>query len=502
MAERSETQESSPEVELLVHIGAPSLGPDDARYRALASAYSNFKQKTRTKIPLREGPPNTQRSISDTQFSFEGVDDNLDSPYLPRGGARQDDPDTQASFVSLPSVVQDSIPDNLATFAGYGSPSRVLNFYTSSLDTSQRTPIAPRRRDEAPPSSSDAGQRVGNAGTPTRRLFTQTRPRPTAALNAIDPTDSDEPSLPPDRKRQRTGGSSADRRTKRRRTGAAPKPNDPDDDDDDDDDSDDEDPINPPPKTPRDKRLLGERYAQQSLYQRDWVFGPPMPIKETNEGKAIPLHPLDLFTPALDEVMGSLNGNHYMTASILRKLRHFERGYWIVDVRSWNDGLRRAFWNFLSEYIERGLAGWGVSAMRDRHNSTFTWVRLYGWGALAREMYLLLYLTSQRAVKGTGLCWYDAKHRVCVRMPTVEGGGPKESQRREGGPENVPAPPLGNVDHLLDGRPDPEALAEEPPAPKGTTPPPATPPPRPATPVYGSQTPPMGQGSPFRPRPQ
>lgn len=38
------------EVEILVHITAPSRGPDDARYRALAHAYLNFEPATRQKI--------------------------------------------------------------------------------------------------------------------------------------------------------------------------------------------------------------------------------------------------------------------------------------------------------------------------------------------------------------------------------------------------------------------------------------------------------------------
>ncbi|KAK3996838.1 hypothetical protein QBC44DRAFT_122313 [Cladorrhinum sp. PSN332] len=643
MATLSSYQESDSEVEILVHIGAPSLGPDDAKYRALAAAYSNFKPAARIKMPLRGSASQNQKPISDTQFSFEGVDDN------------------HASFVSLPSEVQDSMPDNLATFPGYDSPSRVLDFYTSSLESdtgssqthrgvlakvsqvrgagslpsddegsdgegpeagsqaedgfktpppgqgtppdkssssprtkfpqylpedragrrfapepeigvpppktsssprgpppdppmtsserrrlyppptehtgntppsaqprkvetgitttedesspslprstrrdyhapsraSQRTPTARRRDDPAPPSSSGQEEEDGEGEDHTRRvLFSSRRPRKKYPRDEIEPTDSDEPSVPVTvpRKRQRADDSSQGRQAKKPRTGAAPDPDEPDGDDDDIDDGNDDSTLSDSllkiPTTPQKQRAVAKRFAELPLNQEIYAFGPLPPIKQDRT----PLSTLDLSTTLLTQVMKFLKPrDRYNPLPGGRKLRHFERGYWIVDVRNWSDDLRRSFWNFLSEYVVRGMGGWGVTAVRDSVGESFTWLRLYGWGYLTCEMYMLLYLTSQRAVRGVGLRWYDAKHRAVVVMPTVTGGGPTGAQVRPGGPQAAPSPPEGEIPGLW-GEEDPEQLAEKPEIPAGTTPPPESPSQAPM-PVPRSATPPAGQGA-------
>ncbi|KAK4227217.1 hypothetical protein QBC38DRAFT_417384 [Podospora fimiseda] len=475
MATRSKQQESDSEVEVLVHIGAPSLGPDDAKYRAMAAAYSNFKPAIRTKIPIRGGggsqkqsQKQSQKSISETQFSFEDVDDN------------------HASFVSLPSEVQDSMPDNLATFAGFVSPSRVLDFYTSSLESDSGGSQANRGAIQAKASlvggaggssagdssaGKTEGEEEGEEGdkdkTPRRLLFTKKRTPTSYPRDEIDPTDSDEPSLPvSSRKRPRADSSSQSPDPKRPRT-AGPLAIDS-------STTNDETPTDPMlqiPTTPKKKRQIAERFANKPLDPLTLAVGPLVPDR-ADHGI---ISTYDLDTPLLKELMKNLNvAERSRPAQQLRALRHFERGYWVVDVRAWSDDLRRSFWNFLAAFIYRGMGGWGVKAMRNAYEGSFTWVRLYGWGYLTQEMYMLLYLTSQRAVRGVGLRWYDAKHGVCVRMPTVAGGGPTGAQVRPGGPQVAPDPPLGDIADASGI--DLEALMNNPAIPDGTTPPPGTPP--------------------------
>ena len=582
-----ETEKPNPDVEILVHIGAPALGCDDAKYRAQAAAYGAFTLKNR--IPLRGGSSKSQKIISESQFSLEGADDNLNSPSLRQANAghEQHDFSLQASFVSLASVVQDSMPNNLATLAGYGSPSRVLEFYTSSLNSSPRTPTVqpkvgqssfpgnnnsgnnsggkssnktptssqrpvevredlgdspyefiqylphekrttgnptptyenanrvppstppttssqrrrlyhplerspgtgltppsaqPRRhlfsptsksssssngaadssvpflgsrRDYIPPwraprsipapkgiskekettKPQDAGEEdFSRAATKptTRILFQQRSPRNKVPSNVIVISDSDEPDLPTQnsqgKKRKRDGQSQGKgpkggpKRLNKAATGDDDEPSTS-------SPSDEDELIQPPkPSTPdiaqtsKEKTRLGRRYDNAPLNQALVVVGDPVPVSNA----AIKVS--DLEHPLLKEVIGTLSMNtRYRPVEKNRTLRPFERGYWLVDTTRWSDALRRSCWNFLTEYVQRNMGGWGVVAER---NKEFTWIKLFGWGHLVGEMYMLLYLMSQRAVKDAGLRWYDAEDKMVVRMPLKDTGGPQGDQVR------------------------------------------------------------------------
>lgn len=596
----SETQKPNSEVEILVHIGAPALGCDDAKYRALAAAYSDFTLKNH--ISLRGGSIEYRRIISESQFSLEGADHNLNSPVLPLAKVKQEQHDfsSQASFVSLASVVQDSMPNNLATLAGYGSPSRVLDFYTSSLDSSPRTPIilakagqssspgdnssgkssnrtptpAQRSLDSgssddylhettqylphekmtagvsplvykspnrvppstpamtsserrhlyhpversprtglAPPSAQprahtfsptsepsssskdatnspvpalgsirgyippsraphtlptskgiskkkkktkpqDADEEEDNstATKPTNRiLFQQRRPRKKRPPNVIVISDSDEPDPPTqnpkgkkrkrDGKSQEKGPKGGPKRPKKVVTGADGGGDGGGNDSSTSSSSDEDDsydPLEPSPKpptpdiaqTPKEKARLGRRYGAAPLNKALVIAGDPIPVSDSV------IKTDDLDHPLLRRVIDTLSMNiRYRPAERNRILRHFERGHWLVDTTRWSDALRRSCWNFLAECVQRNMGGWGMVAER---NDEFTWIKLFGWGYLVGEMYMLLYLTSQRAVKDAGLRWFDANGRMVVRMPQKDNGRPQGTQVR---PPHPPPPP-------------------------------------------------------------
>ncbi|KAK4461054.1 hypothetical protein QBC42DRAFT_228171 [Cladorrhinum samala] len=439
-----ETEKPNPDVEILVHIGAPALGCDDAKYRAQATAYGAFTLKNR--IPLRGGSSKSQKIISESQFSLEGADDNLNSPSLRQANAghEQHDFSLQASFVSLASVVQDSMPNNLATLAGYGSPSRVLEFYTSSLNSSPRTPtVQPKAGQSSSPGNNNSGNNSGGKSsnkTPTSSQrpvevredlgdspyeFIQYLPHEKRTTGNPTPTYENAnrvpPSTPPTTSSQRrrlyhplerspgtglTPPSAQPRRhlfsptskSSSSSNGAADS------------------------STSKEKTRLGRRYDNAPLNQALVVVGDPVPVSNA----AIKVS--DLEHPLLKEVIGTLSMNtRYRPVEKNRTLRPFERGYWLVDTTRWSDALRRSCWNFLTEYVQRNMGGWGVVAER---NKEFTWIKLFGWGHLVGEMYMLLYLMSQRAVKDAGLRWYDAEDKMVVRMPLKDTGGPQGDQVR------------------------------------------------------------------------
>ncbi|KFY20870.1 hypothetical protein V491_03359 [Pseudogymnoascus sp. VKM F-3775] len=119
-----------------------------------------------------------------------------------------------------------------------------------------------------------------------------------------------------------------------------------------------------------------------------------------------------------------------------REIRKHERGYWGIDVRDdevgWDDRAREKMWEFLRKYIGRGKAGWGVWCVRgDRHGGEGDedrrqvqkagpeeeqW-RIYCWGEIVSEVYLLLYLASSRRVRSAGACWFDGGGECVVTMP-------------------------------------------------------------------------------------
>ncbi|KAF3391243.1 hypothetical protein F1880_007734 [Penicillium rolfsii] len=106
---------------------------------------------------------------------------------------------------------------------------------------------------------------------------------------------------------------------------------------------------------------------------------------------------------------------------------------------SWTETQFTRFWTFLSDFIAKeARAGWGVWCIVDRvevqpqsqshrprsythttaditHNSHVpVQLRVYAWGEVAMHIYLLLYLASERRVRGLGLQWLDSLVEVVI----------------------------------------------------------------------------------------
>ncbi|KAK3335543.1 hypothetical protein B0T19DRAFT_11140 [Cercophora scortea] len=164
--------------EILVHITAPSKAVDDEAYRVLAGAYLDFDPGRRTAVFGPEDSPSeidrdqdeaaTQRASSPIEedippqvilespvMSFRSVCDNLESPRLRRLRDREETQRSQLSWQAPPSVVQDSVPENHLAIPGYCSPTRILEHFLSTIESSQATDQSPVRHQLALRPSSD-----------------------------------------------------------------------------------------------------------------------------------------------------------------------------------------------------------------------------------------------------------------------------------------------------------------------------------------------------------
>lgn len=91
------------------------------------------------------------------------------------------------------------------------------------------------------------------------------------------------------------------------------------------------------------------------------------------------------------------------------------------------------FWDFLTQFIGEGRAGFGVRAFRemqeknthegdsetyDDHTSKQREevLTVYCWGEVVGEIWMVLYLGSKRKAKGLGAKWIDASEKVVLVM--------------------------------------------------------------------------------------
>ncbi|KAI9819585.1 MAG: hypothetical protein M1827_007035 [Pycnora praestabilis] len=163
---------------------------------------------------------------------------------------------------------------------------------------------------------------------------------------------------------------------------------------------------------------------------------PPPPLTSTTSFKT---H----ITPTLETLASTLDiSKRFHPQHTTRPLRLLERGHWFLDVSAWDFGVRSRFWAFLEDIIGDGRAGWGVWCVRDvgrEHGEGHKddvygradqagegskgdekerrFVRVYCWGEVVGHIYLLLFLASNRQIKGKGAVWIDGGGEVVVRMP-------------------------------------------------------------------------------------
>ncbi|KJZ76625.1 hypothetical protein HIM_03961 [Hirsutella minnesotensis 3608] len=468
---------SPPDVEILVHVAAPSRADDDAAYRALAQAYLDFAPASVTTLqdghdtdawrhdPILEAPVAASASqalehvfgAQSQELSFRSALDNRASPRL-LPSANPATPfcamsesalsDSTSSFVPPASQISDSYPlPDVGIFDV--TPTKVLQRYLSASCT-------------FPP------------GTPTS-YASSPRPRPEPATGAESDIVDVPSSLPVPGRDQEEPASSPQERHPR-------------------DDVIPVTPIFPPPQ--KRKHHLAPEDVEQSMLDITHVSSsfigrpststpsraesePPLPKRAKSAGAgrdarilersasdagALLLPPSSSSNPLgiSDHVVDSLEirppsppaGSAHVDPSSLvsdklaklardlssrynpdarRALDPLERGYWLLDCSRWPPQTRRDTWVFLTNYLRSGLAGWGVWCRRGAAPG-YAWIRLYGWACVAKHTYLLLYLASGREVRAGVARWYDAEGQVAVEVAasprhgmTLRGGTPAVS---------------------------------------------------------------------------
>lgn len=418
-----------------MHITAPSRASDDARYRALASAYLAFEPARVVEMPREESTESSQGrpdALVSPQASFRSVWDNVNSPSLPIGkrqpGSQSGVPPhphvasqigngTQASWLAPPSEVPDSMPYNDISVPAFCTPTRVLNYYL------QATEPVEHDSDEVMP----GGSVVQTPSSPTRHskvgLVTVTSSLPEADIllggkqaswlsrvvvdgsTIIPSTQVCEraESEPPSAKRPRRGPAEQVAQPLARSISDVL-------------------PRGANQGSQLQQTLPGQEEGQEEnavLENADWshvtqiISAEPL-VANRSLG---PRPPVNLERLAEDMEMQ----RRYKPSYQAREMRPYERGYWLVKLDGWGHNEKVAFWGFLGNWIHRdGNAGWGTRACRDE---SWHWVRLYGWEHIVGELYILLYVASYRLLKCMEMKFYDGAGNVLVIV------GARSSQR-------------------------------------------------------------------------
>lgn len=203
----------------------------------------------------------------------------------------------------------------------------------------------------------------------------------------------------------------------------------------------------PPPSTssPNDPHPHN-RDVQLPITIPQEIHPPPPPISTVPFSTHI--------TPTLDMLTRRLNpARTYNPLLQTRALDQLERGYWsvrftlrdpqdqpapgsAVDVvcppatspQSWDIPSFRRFWSFLVDFVGKDArAGWGVWCVLEQDHliaesapapgSMSVVLKVYAWGEVAMHIYLLLFLASERRIRGMGAKWQDFREETVIQMP-------------------------------------------------------------------------------------
>ncbi|OJJ46166.1 hypothetical protein ASPZODRAFT_152374 [Penicilliopsis zonata CBS 506.65] len=143
-------------------------------------------------------------------------------------------------------------------------------------------------------------------------------------------------------------------------------------------------------------------------------------------------------TPTLAMLAARLNPQRsYKPVWQTRPLDPLERGHWLIDIEiprgqqeeppspsMWDRPFISRFWTFLRDFIARdGRAGWGVWCILERSEPEATdnaemkmLLKVYAWGETAVHIYLLLFLASERRIRGMGAQWRDGGNDTVIQM--------------------------------------------------------------------------------------
>ena len=105
-----------------------------------------------------------------------------------------------------------------------------------------------------------------------------------------------------------------------------------------------------------------------------------------------------------------------------------DRGYWLIPLHAWKASDAKNLWQFLETFVGGGDAGWNtrcwwglIERDHDKQSGSDSdqalWngemipegmmevIKVFCWGEVVREIWLMLYIGSKRAIKGLGSRW-------------------------------------------------------------------------------------------------
>ncbi|KAI1756709.1 hypothetical protein F4782DRAFT_483760 [Xylaria castorea] len=454
--------EEQPDVEILVHIGAPSRAVDDARYRSLAAAYLAFKPTEPVHLYPQSGSDSDiedsshalatdedassniswddrMGSFQSPLASFRSVVDNADSPQMrmrvvpDRPFLQQmPAPATQPSWETPPSIVQDSHPTNHAEFTSLTSPARVLENYLQHFESSPGSCKHDSQSNMLDTPCRHSSQHQSHRHSPKKLIpYSQQMIPCTPHIRNVTELPSNsikgpvyqESKNPKQQPEAPVADESDDNVIEETKLLSSPQPSE----------------LlradsEPPPKL----RRLDLVTSPHALARAASDIGPqslpdykaPVTIEflsshgftyesleiRAPEPPTLELHiePQDLITEGLRKLGHDVGlPIRFRPKKQTRQLSPYERGYWLLDCSSWAPRLKRDAWAFLANYIGNEIAGWGVWCKRD---PSFRELRAYCWGSVVPHIYYVLWLSSQRKIVFTGSSWIDAEGERVITM--------------------------------------------------------------------------------------
>jgi hypothetical protein len=150
-------------------------------------------------------------------------------------------------------------------------------------------------------------------------------------------------------------------------------------------------------------------FEAKSSWAEKYEIRPPAPQTSTKD-----LTPDLLITPSLQQLAQKMPLTVLFRPKIqVRDLRPMERGHWIVKCRNWDPSVRKRCWECLGSFIGRGLGGWGVWCLRDK---ALDIIKVYCWGTIVGNIYLLLYMASESKIEVAGACWIGGDGDAIITM--------------------------------------------------------------------------------------
>ena len=180
-------------------------------------------------------------------------------------------------------------------------------------------------------------------------------------------------------------------------------------------------------------RPISSQPEMPTEYEEIWsqIRAPPPPTCDSDFKTHV--------TPSLRTITSKLPlQKSFKPKTQTRQLRPLERGYWRFCIPiHWSRELRTKFWRFLEDLIGRGKAGWGVRIERlvtlvrqptqdtgeqsidsigPNEGAVKEEVTAFCWGEVVGEIWLVLWLASDRKLRGLGSEWVDGGGETIITM--------------------------------------------------------------------------------------